>query len=186
MASDTVAIIGPQYSVMAHVISHIANEMQVPLLSFAAIDPTLTSMQFPYFVRTTQSDLRQMAAVAEIVDHFQWRDVIAIFVDDDHGRNGVAALGDKLAEKQRKISHKVPFKPYNITREEINSALVKIAALMESRVIILHIYPSFWCRSTSCGSITWHDAKWLCLDSHRLANHTNRFRPILVHISSHQ
>ncbi|XP_027918723.1 glutamate receptor 3.6-like isoform X2 [Vigna unguiculata] len=143
MTSETVAIIGPQYSVMAHVISHIANEMQVPLLSFAATDPTLTSMQFPYFVRTTQSDLRQMAAVAEIVDHFQWRDVIAIFVDDDHGRNGVAALGDKLAEKQRKISHKVPFRPYNITREEINSALVKIAALMESRVIILHIYPSF-------------------------------------------
>ncbi|XP_014507976.1 glutamate receptor 3.6 [Vigna radiata var. radiata] len=143
MASDTVAIIGPQYSVMAHVISHIANEMQVPLLSFAATDPTLTSMQFPYFVRTTQSDLHQMAAVAELVDHFQWRDVIAIFVDDDHGRNGVAALGDKLAEKQGKISHKVPFRPCNITREEINSALVKVAALMESRVIILHIYPSF-------------------------------------------
>ncbi|XP_047170891.1 glutamate receptor 3.6-like [Vigna umbellata] len=143
MASDTVAIIGPQYSVMAHVISHIANEMQVPLLSFAATDPTLTSMQFPYFVRTTQSDLHQMAAVAEIVDHFQWRDVIAIFVDDDHGRNGVAALGDKLAEKKGKISHKLPFRPSNITREEINSALVKVAALMESRVIILHIYPSF-------------------------------------------
>ncbi|XP_027346203.1 glutamate receptor 3.6-like [Abrus precatorius] len=142
MESDTVAIIGPQYSVMAHVISHIANEMQVPLLSFAATDPTLTSLQFPYFVRTTQSDLYQMATVAEIVDHFQWRDVIAIYVDDDHGRNGVAALGDKLAEKRCKISYKATFRPYNVTREEINSALVKVA-LMESRVIVLHIYPSF-------------------------------------------
>ncbi|XLR50207.1 hypothetical protein HN51_000889 [Arachis hypogaea] len=99
MEKDTAAIIGPQYSVMAHVISHIANEMQVPLLSFAATDPTLTSLQFPYFVRTTQSDLYQMSAVADIIDQFQWRDVIAIFIDDDHGRNGVAALGDKLAEK---------------------------------------------------------------------------------------
>ncbi|XP_020230862.1 glutamate receptor 3.6 [Cajanus cajan] len=143
MESDTVAIIGPQYSVMAHVISHIANEMQVPLLSFAATDPTLTSLQFPYFVRTTQSDLCQMAAVTEIVDHFRWRDVVAIYVDDDHGRNGVAALGDKLAEKRCKISYKVPFEPSdNITPEEINSALVKVA-LMESRVIVLHIYPSF-------------------------------------------
>ncbi|XP_047167594.1 glutamate receptor 3.3-like [Vigna umbellata] len=142
MENDTVAIIGPQFSVMAHVISHIANEMQVPLLSFAATDPTLTSLQFPYFVRTTQSDLYQMTAVAEIVDHFQWRDVIAIYIDDDHGRNGVSALGDKLAEKRGKISHKAPLKPGNITREDINSALVKIA-LMESRVIVLHIYPSF-------------------------------------------
>ncbi|KAL2999831.1 hypothetical protein AAZX31_09G180100 [Glycine max] len=142
MEKDTVAIIGPQFSVMAHVISHIANEMQVPLLSFAATDPTLTSLQFPYFVRTTQSDLYQMATVAEIVDHFQWRDVIAIYIDDDHGRNGVAALGDKLAEKRGKISYKAPFRPNNITREEINNALVKIA-LIESRVIVLHIYPSF-------------------------------------------
>ncbi|RDX62381.1 Glutamate receptor 3.3, partial [Mucuna pruriens] len=143
MENDTVAIIGPQFSVMAHVISHIANEMQVPLLSFAATDPTLTSLQFPYFVRTTHSDLYQMAAVADIVDHFQWRDVIAIYVDDDHGRNGVAALGDKLAEKRCKISYKVPFKPdNNITREEINSALVRVA-LMESRVIVLHIYTSY-------------------------------------------
>ncbi|XP_061355031.1 glutamate receptor 3.6-like [Gastrolobium bilobum] len=142
MENDTVAIIGPQYSVMAHVVSHIANEMQVPLLSFAATDPTLTSLQFPYFVRTTQSDEYQMAAVADIVDHFQWRDVIAIFIDDDHGRNGVAALGDKLAEKRGKISYKVTFRPYNITSEEINNALVKIA-LMESRVIVLHIFTAF-------------------------------------------
>ncbi|KAK7346273.1 hypothetical protein VNO80_20788 [Phaseolus coccineus] len=141
MERETVAIIGPQYSVMAHVISHIANEMQVPLLSFAATDPTLTSLQFPYFVRTTQSDLYQMAAVAEIVDHFQWRDVIALYVDDDHGRNGIAALADKLAEKRCKISYKVPFKPDNIIREEINSALVKVA-LMESKVIIIHMYTS--------------------------------------------
>ncbi|XP_029129834.1 glutamate receptor 3.6 isoform X2 [Cajanus cajan] len=142
MENDTVAIIGPQFSVMAHVISHIANEIQVPLLSFAATDPTLTSLQFPYFVRTTHSDLYQMTAVAEIVDHFQWRDVIAIYVDDDHGRNGVAALGDKLTEKRCKISYKVPFRPNNITREEINSELVKVA-LIESRVIILHIYSTF-------------------------------------------
>jgi len=141
MERETAAIIGPQHSVMAHVISHIANEMQVPLLSFAATDPTLTSLQFPYFVRTTQSDLYQMAAVAEIVDHFQWRDVIVIYVDDDHGRNGIAALGDKLAEKRCKISYKVPFKPNNITREEINSALVKVA-LVESRVIVVHMYTS--------------------------------------------
>ncbi|GLT54129.1 hypothetical protein SLA2020_273540 [Shorea laevis] len=39
MENDTVAIVGPQESVMAHVISHIANELQVPLLSFAATDP---------------------------------------------------------------------------------------------------------------------------------------------------
>lgn len=110
---------------IAHVISHIANELQVPLLSFAATDPTLTSLQIPYFVRTTQSDQFQMAAVAVIVGYYQWRDVIAIYIDDDHGRNGIVSLEDKLAEKHCKISYKAPLRPNKINREEINSALVK-------------------------------------------------------------
>ncbi|KAG6701761.1 hypothetical protein I3842_07G001800 [Carya illinoinensis] len=141
MENDTVAIIGPQHSVMAHVVSHIANELQVPLLSFAATDPTLNSLQFPYFVRTTQSDLFQMATVADIVRYYEWQDVIAIYVDDDHGRNGVAALGDKLADNRCKISYKAPLNP-KLSREDITKTLVKVA-LMESRVIILHIYATW-------------------------------------------
>ncbi|XP_059440447.1 glutamate receptor 3.6-like [Corylus avellana] len=138
--NDTVAIIGPQHSVMAHVISHIANEFQVPLLSFAATDPTLNSLQFPFFVRTTQSDLFQMSAVAEIIGYYEWQDVIAIYIDDDHGRNGVAALGDKLAEKRCKISYKAPMSPKAVVdRNDISDTLSKVAK-MESRVIILHIY----------------------------------------------
>ncbi|KAF5454106.1 hypothetical protein F2P56_023794 [Juglans regia] len=141
MEDDTVAIIGPQQSVMAHIISHIANELQVPLLSFAATDPTLNSLQFPYFVRTTQSDDFQMAAVADIVGYYEWRDVIAIYIDDDHGRNGVSALGDKLAEKRCKISYRAPMSP-KLSSVEIKNALFKVA-LMESRVIILHIYATW-------------------------------------------
>jgi ionotropic glutamate receptor len=141
MENDTVAIIGPQQSVMAHVISHIANELQVPLLSFAASDPTLNSLQFPYFVRTTQSDLFQMSAIAEIVSYYKWRDVIAIYIDDDHGRNGIAALSDKLAEKRCKISYKAPMSP-KVSRNEISDTLLKVL-LKESRVIILHIYATW-------------------------------------------
>ncbi|KAK7860643.1 glutamate receptor 3.3 [Quercus suber] len=91
METDTVAIIGPQSSVVAHIISNVANELKVPLLSFGATDPTLSSLQFPFFVRTTQSDLYEMTAVADIVDYYGWKAVIAIFIDDDYGRNGMLA-----------------------------------------------------------------------------------------------
>lgn len=138
MESDTVAIIGPQTSVMAHVISHIANELQVPLLSFSATDPTLSSLQYPFFVRTTQSDLFQMAAVAQIVEYYEWREVIAIYVDDDQGRNGIAALADKLAERRCKISYKAPMKA-EPTRDDIRDVLFKVL-LTESRIFVLHTY----------------------------------------------
>ncbi|WJX94005.1 hypothetical protein P8452_75471 [Trifolium repens] len=48
MATNTVAIIGLQTSTTAHVISHIANELQVPLLSFSATDPTIFAYDTVY------------------------------------------------------------------------------------------------------------------------------------------
>ncbi|XP_073219429.1 glutamate receptor 3.6-like isoform X2 [Cicer arietinum] len=136
MATRTVAIIGPQTSTTAHVISHIANELHVPLLSFSATDPTLSSLQFPFFIRTAFSDIFQMTAIADIVNHYGWREVIAVYGDDDHGRNGIGALGDKLAERHCKILFKAPMTP-EANREEITDVLVQVA-LAESRVIVLH------------------------------------------------
>ncbi|KAL5557698.1 hypothetical protein UlMin_033909 [Ulmus minor] len=141
MEKDCIAIIGPQSSVVAHIISHVANELQVPLLSFAATDPTLSSLQFPFFVRTVQSDLYQMTAVADIVNYYDWKEVIVIFVDDDYGRHGISALGDQLARRRCKISYKVPIPPGAVNRSEILDLLVQVASV-ESRVIVLHANPN--------------------------------------------
>ncbi|KAH7518243.1 hypothetical protein FEM48_Zijuj09G0150700 [Ziziphus jujuba var. spinosa] len=140
MGSDTVAIIGPQNSVMAHVLSHLANELHVPLLSFTALDPSLTPLQYPYFVQTAPNDQYQMAAIAEMVSYFGWSEVIAIFSDDDQSRNGVTSLGDRLAERGCKISYKAALPPDpKATRNEVKDQLVKIR-LMESRIIVLHTF----------------------------------------------
>lgn len=141
MEADIVAVIGPQSSVVAHLVLNLANELQVPFLSFAATDPFLSSLQYPYFVRTTQNDLYQMTAIAEIVDHYSWKEVTAIFLDDDYGRNGLAALDDALAAKRCKVSYKAGIPPGSaVSRGEIVDILVKVA-LMESRVIVLHASP---------------------------------------------
>ena len=79
-----------------------------------------------------------MAAVAEIIGFYGWRDVIAIYIDDDHGRNEVATLSDKLAEKCCKILFRAPMSP-EVDRNGISDILFKVA-MMESQVIILHIY----------------------------------------------
>lgn len=139
METDVVAVIGPQSSVVAHIITHVANELQIPLLSFGATDPTLDSLQFPFFLRTVPSDLYQMAAVADMVDYYGWKEVIAIFVDDDYGRNGISALDDKLVERRCRISYKAGISPGSTTRADIMDLLIKVA-LMESRIVILHVY----------------------------------------------
>lgn len=140
METETMAIIGPQSSVIAHVISHIANELHVPMLSYAATDPTLSSLQYPFFVRTSPNDLFQMAAIAELVEYYEWREVIAIYIDDDFGRNGIAALADQLAARRCQISYKAPLTP-DATVSEIRDMLVEVA-LTESRILVVHTYPN--------------------------------------------
>ncbi|CAK8535528.1 unnamed protein product [Lathyrus sativus] len=141
MENEVFAAIGPQSSGIAHIISHVVNELHVPLLSFGATDPTLSSLQYPYFVRTTHSDYFQMYAVADLVDFYRWRQVIAIFVDDDNGRNGVSVLGDALAKKRGKISYKAALSP-GATESNI-SDLLNGVNLMESRVFVLHVNPDY-------------------------------------------
>ncbi|KAB2613632.1 glutamate receptor 3.4-like [Pyrus ussuriensis x Pyrus communis] len=165
--NDVVAAIGPQSSGIAHVISHVVNELHVPLLSFGATDPSLAALQYPYFVRTTQSDLFQMHAVADLVEYFGWREVIAIFVDDDYGRNGISILGDALATKRSKISYKAAFSP-GAPKSDINELLVGVN-LMESRVYIVHVNPdsglTIFSIAKSLGMMTsgyvWIATDWL-------------------------
>ncbi|KAK4386241.1 Glutamate receptor 3.4 [Sesamum angolense] len=136
--TNIVAALGPQSSGIAHVISHVMNELHVPLLSFAT-DPTLSSLQYSYFLRAVTSDHYQMYAIADLVDYFGWREVVAIFVDDDYGRNGISVLGDALASKRAKISYKAAFPP-GAARSDIDSLLVEVN-LLESRVFLVHVNP---------------------------------------------
>eukprot|EP00258_Populus_trichocarpa_P047990 XP_024464009.1 glutamate receptor 3.2 isoform X2 [Populus trichocarpa] len=140
LETDTVAVIGPQTAVMAHVLSHLANELQVPFLSFTALDPTLSPLQFPYFIQTAPNDLFQMTAIADIVSYYGWSEVTAVFNDDDQNRNGITVLGDKLAERRCKISYKAALPPEpKATRSDIQDELAKILG-MESRVIVLNTF----------------------------------------------
>jgi ionotropic glutamate receptor len=139
LEEEVVAIIGPQSSAIAHMISEIANGLKVPQVSFAATDPTLSALQFPFFLRTTQSDFYQMAAMADLVDFYGWKEVIAIFIDDDYGRNGIAALDDELEKKSLKISHKFPL-PIQFDVGNITDMLNK-SKVLSTRVYIVHVGP---------------------------------------------
>lgn len=140
METDTVAIIGPQNAVMAHVLSHLANELHVPFLSFTALDPTLSPLQYPYFIQTAPNDLFEVTAIADMVSYYGWGEVIAIFSDDDQSRNSITVLGDKLAERRCKISYKAALPPDpTATRDDVQNALVKVLG-MESRIIVLSTF----------------------------------------------
>lgn len=134
------AIIGPQASGMARTLSHLANELHVPMLSFTALDPILASLQYPFFIQTAPNDLFQMAAIADTINYYGYREVVVVCPDDEQTRGSLLALGEKLAERRCRIFYKALLSPESLaTSEEIMNELVKVS-LLESRVIIVHAY----------------------------------------------
>ncbi|XP_048556900.1 glutamate receptor 3.5-like [Triticum urartu] len=179
MEKKVVAVVGPQSSGIAHVVSHVVNELHVPLLSFAATDPALASAQYPYFVRAARGDdSSQMAAVADIVTYYGWREVTVIYVDNDYGRGGVDALGDALEAQRAKVSFKAPFPP-DADQAAIADLLVRVT-MMESRVCVVHVNPdsglAVFAAARSLGMMAsgyvWIATDWLAaaLDSTRPPN----------------
>uniref|UniRef100_A0A0D9WUK5 Glutamate receptor n=1 Tax=Leersia perrieri TaxID=77586 RepID=A0A0D9WUK5_9ORYZ len=173
MEKKVVAVVGPQSSGIGHVVSHIVDELRIPLLSFAATDPTLTSSQYPYFVRAAHSDLSQMAAVADVVTYFSWREVTAIYVDNDYGRAALDALGEQLQSRRSRVSYRAPFPP-GAGRAAFTDLLLRVS-MMESRVIVVHASPDsglgIFAAAHSLGMMSsgyvWIATEWLAaaLDS---------------------
>ncbi|CAN1783718.1 Glutamate receptor 3.7 [Linum perenne] len=135
---QVVAMIGPQSSGIAHMVSEVANGLQVPLISYAATDPTLSALQFPYFVRTTLSDSYQMSALADLVEFHEWKEVIVIFTDNDHGRNGVSAIEDQLNQRMIKISYKMRLRARFNDSDVLD--VLNSTKLLGPRVYIIHSY----------------------------------------------
>lgn len=165
LENGVVAIIGPQSSSIAHMLSQIANGFHVPLISYAATDPTLSALQFPYFIRATHSDLYQMTAMADLIEFYEWKEVIVFFLDNDYGRNAISVLVDQLAKKMIKISYKFPL-PHNFDPNFISNALNQSRNL-GPRVYVVHINPDPMMRFFSIAqelNMMTSDYVWLATD----------------------
>ncbi|KAI3736477.1 hypothetical protein L6452_16019 [Arctium lappa] len=141
MEINTVAIIGPPSSERAHVLANLVNDLHVPLLSFTALDPTLSPLQYPYFLQTAPNDRYQTSAVTAILSYFRYSQVTAIYTDDDQFRNSINVLAKQLGNKRCRLSGKAPLPPdqTQINRDVITDVLRKVMS-MESRVILVHTY----------------------------------------------
>ncbi|KAA8524664.1 hypothetical protein F0562_011087 [Nyssa sinensis] len=107
-----------------------------------------------------------MAAMADLIDFYGWKEVIAIFVDDDYGRNGISALDDELTKKMSKISYKLPLPP-QFDLSDIADMLNK-TKLFGPRVYVLHLNPDpggSWASSTYATN---HPKKGLCVSVEKM------------------
>ncbi|XP_051136894.1 glutamate receptor 2.7-like isoform X2 [Andrographis paniculata] len=131
------AIIGPMYSYQANFMIHLGNEAHVPIITFSASRPSLSSIGKPYFIQATVSDSSQVTAVAAIVKAFGWREVVIIYEDSDFGEAFVPYMTDAL----EKVNARVPYRSVvsqQASDSEIAAELFKLMT-MQSRVFVVHM-----------------------------------------------
>ncbi|MQM14151.1 hypothetical protein Taro_047079, partial [Colocasia esculenta] len=133
------AILGPQKSSQARFLSGMANETQIPIISFTATSPSLSSSAEPYFVRAALNDSSQLNAIASVVKAFGWREVVAIYEDTDYGVGIVPYLIDALQEVNVRVPHRSVISP-SATDAQIMEELYKLMT-MQTRVFIVHMSP---------------------------------------------
>ncbi|GFS44655.1 glutamate receptor 2.8 [Actinidia rufa] len=134
------AILGPRTSMQADFVIDLGNKSHVPIISFSATSPFLSSIRSPYFVRATQNDSSQVRTIRAIVEAFRWREVVPIYVDNEFGEGIMSFLADALQEIDTRIPYRSVIPP-SATDDQIVSQLYKLMT-MQTRVFVVHMFPS--------------------------------------------
>ncbi|GLT44477.1 hypothetical protein SLA2020_183710 [Shorea laevis] len=142
-------IIGPTNSMEANFVISLGNKSQVPIMSFSATSPSLTSIRSPYFFRATQNDSSQVRAISAIIQAFGWREAVPICEDNEFGEGLIPYLSDALEDVNARIPYRCVISP-GATDEEIKGELYELMT-MQTRVFIVHMAPSLGCRVFNIG-----------------------------------
>ncbi|KAK1550334.1 hypothetical protein Q3G72_017433 [Acer saccharum] len=139
------AIIGPENSMQTNFVIDLGNKSQVPILSFSATNPSLTSsIKTPYFFRGITNDSYQVGAITALIQAFGWREAVPIYVDNEFGQGMIPYLTDSLQAIDTRVPYRSVISPM-ASDDQIFEELYKLIT-MQTRVFIVHMLPSLGSR----------------------------------------
>ncbi|KAG5225123.1 glutamate receptor [Salix suchowensis] len=138
------AILGPTTSMQASFVIDLGEKAQVPIISFSASSPSLTSIRSTYFVRATLNDSTQVNAISELVKTYKWREAVPIYMDNEYGEGIIPYLIDALQAVDARVPYRSVISP-SATDDQIVAELYKLMT-MQTRVFIVHMYGSLGTR----------------------------------------
>ena len=143
--TSIVGIIGPAVSREAHLIAMFAEQIQIPVISYAATDSDLSNkVAYPTFYRTVPSDNSAALAIVNLFNRFNWASCIVIYQNDVYGSNGAKIINEALTSNGLTVLETLLYDMASRRiQENLKSTLVKSA----SRIVIL------WAESPNAADI---------------------------------
>ncbi|XP_065055968.1 metabotropic glutamate receptor 8-like [Rhopilema esculentum] len=131
-----VGVIGAASSGVSIQVANLLRLFRMPQISYASTSPDLIDRQkFEYFLRTVPPDTYQARAMVDIISHFNWTSVHALYSEGNYGRNGM----EEFLKGTKNLSICV------VSLEMVNgktdfSALVdKLSNFESTRVVVLFL-----------------------------------------------
>ncbi|CAN6460148.1 unnamed protein product [Victoria cruziana] len=131
------AILGPQTSQSAEFVANLGSRTQVPIISFTATSPLLSSANTPYFIRTAQTDAAQIDAIVAVIKTCRWRQVVPVYEDSIFGAGPIPVLTDALQQIGVTIPNRTLIP--SVTTDDFIGEKLDELSLMENRVFVVHM-----------------------------------------------
>ncbi|XP_031483731.1 glutamate receptor 2.7-like [Nymphaea colorata] len=132
------AILGPQTSQSAEFVANLGSSARVPIISFTATSPSLSSTNTPYFIRTAQTDAAQIEALVAVIKACQWRQVVPVYEDSAFGAGLIPFLTDALQQIGVAVPNRTLVPPSPTNGDVIDQKLDDLNG-METRVFVVHM-----------------------------------------------
>ncbi|KAJ1380977.1 Solute-binding protein family 3/N-terminal domain of MltF [Sesbania bispinosa] len=134
------AIIGPITSMEANFVIKLGEKTHVPIITFSATSPSLTSLRSQYSFRISQNDSSQVNAITSIIQAFGWKAIVPIYIDNDYGKGIIPFLTTSLQQVYIRIPYLSAISS-SATDDDIREELYMLMT-MQTRVFIVHMSPN--------------------------------------------
>ena len=173
------AILGPLTSLQANFLIHLGEEAHVPILSFSATSPSLSSLRSPYFFRAALNDSSQVQPITAIIQAFGWKEVVPIYTENEYGEGLIPFLTDTFQENEIRVLYKSTIRPV-ASDEEIVAALYKLMTML-TRVFLVHMTCSLSARLfTKANEIGMMSEGYVWIITDGITNSFNFFDPSII------
>ncbi|XP_021803926.1 glutamate receptor 2.8-like [Prunus avium] len=131
------AILGPQTWEEVSLVAEIGSKSRIPIMSLADATPVWATELCTFLVQASPNKLKQMEAIAAIVQRWEWHQVTIIYEDKDFSAPAVLShLSDALQEVGAEISHYFAIQPF--ASSSLSEELQRLKG-SQFRVFVVHL-----------------------------------------------
>ncbi|KAL0370948.1 UNVERIFIED_CONTAM: Glutamate receptor 2.7 [Sesamum angustifolium] len=141
-------------------LARLADEVNVPLLSFSSIS---SLNEHPYFIQVAEDESNEFRAIAAFIDAFKWRSFVFLYEDTVDARQVQTYIYNISRENHLDIAYQTALSLRN-TDDEIINELHKLK-MTKSSIILVHLSPSLASQGLNVVGLRAYDTAWVLAEA---------------------